>query len=315
MLIFANSPVSCYTTGMKTRTHLSLPVCAEQDGRTVEQILRAVGVSRRLLISLKKQTGSIRLNGEPVFVVVRVRAGDRLDIDLSAIRNPSGIVPTALPLSIVYEDEDVLVVNKPAGMPVHPSQGHYEDTLCNALAFRCRQAGEPFTAHAIGRLDRDTSGLVLLARHELAACILSQAMRERHIHREYRAVCCGCLPDSGTISAPIARAQASTIQRIVSPDGDPAVTHFRRLAYANGYSLAAVCLETGRTHQIRVHMKHIGHPLPGDFLYCLEDTVIARQPLHSYRLTFPHPLRGETLTFTADIPDDMADILRIRPQT
>ncbi|MGN1014907.1 MAG: RluA family pseudouridine synthase [Butyricicoccus sp.] len=295
---------------MNTRTHFTLSVRAEQEGRTVEQLLRAAGFSRRLIISLKKHTGSVRLNGEPVFVVVRTKTGDRLDIDLSAVREPSGIVPTELSLHIVYEDQDILVIDKPAGMPVHPSQGHYADTLCNALAYRCQQAGEPFTAHAIGRLDRDTSGLVLLARHELAACILSDTMRERHIHREYRAVCQGLLPDSGTISAPIARAHDSTIQRIVSPDGAPAVTHFRRLAYANGYSLASVRLETGRTHQIRVHMKHIGHPLPGDFLYCPEDTVIARQALHSYRLTFPHPLTGSILSFTADLPADMAAMFR-----
>ena len=218
-------------------------------------------------------------------------------------------MPTALPLDIVYEDEDLFVLNKPAGMPVHPSQGHYDDTLCNALAFYLQGQGDRFSAHAVGRLDRDTSGLVLFARHELSSCKLSAAMRDRQIHREYRAICTGILPESGTIDAPIARAHGSTIERMISADGDPAVTHFRRLDCANGYSLAAVRLETGRTHQIRVHMKHIGHPLPGDFLYNPDYSVIRRQALHSWQLSFPHPMTGAYLTFTAPIPADMRAIL------
>jgi 23S rRNA pseudouridine1911/1915/1917 synthase len=294
---------------MKTRTSFSLCVPPEQDGCPVQDILRAHGFSRRLLIALKKIAGSVRLDGEPVFLVVPARAGQQLFVNLAPLSVPTDIVPTALPLDIVYEDADLFVLNKPAGMPVHPSQGHYADTLCNALAHHLAQTGDRFAAHAVGRLDRDTSGLVLFARHELSACILSAAMRDRQIHREYRAVCTGLLPESGTICAPIARAHGSTIERVVSDDGEPAVTHYRRLDCANGFSLAAVRLETGRTHQIRVHMKHIGHPLPGDFLYHPDYSRIRRQALHSWRLSFSQPLTGETITCTAPIPPDMRAVL------
>ena len=157
--------------------------------------------------------------------------------------------------------------------------------------------------------NRDTSGLVLFARHELSACILAEQMRNREIHREYRAVCTGVLPESGIIDAPIARAHGSTIERIISEEGEQAVTHFTRLEVNNGFSLAAVRLETGRTHQIRVHMKHIGHPLPGDFLYNPDYHVIHRQALHSYRLAFTHPITKEPMQFTASIPPDMLAIL------
>lgn len=295
---------------MKTRTDVTLLIPPEQAGLRVEQVLRAAGFSRHLLIQLKKTSGSIRLDNEPVFVVVPVRTGQQLTVNLRSILQESEhIVPVCLPTMVVYEDPDCMVLNKPAGMPVHPSQGHYADTLCNALAFQAQKNGEPFCAHAIGRLDRDTSGLVLFARHPLAAAVLSASMRDRRIHREYRAVCTGLLPKSGTISAPIARAHGSTIERIVSKDGDPAVTHFRRLEYAGGYSLAAVRLETGRTHQIRVHMKHIGHPLPGDFLYNPSDCILPRQALHSYRLTFPQPLTGRQISLTAPLPNDMRQVL------
>lgn len=291
---------------MKTRTNVTFLIPPEQAGLRVEQVLRAAGFSRHLLIQLKKIPGSVRLDNEPVLVVVPVQTGQVLTVSLRAITAASEtIVPTDFPLTIAYEDADCIVVNKPAGVPVHPSQGHYDDTLCNALAFQAQKNGEPFSAHAIGRLDRDTSGLVLFARHPLAAAALSTAMRERRIHREYRALCTGLLPESGTISAPIARAHGSTIERIVSDSGEPAITHFHRLSFANGYSLAAVQLETGRTHQIRVHMKHIGYPLPGDFLYNPADRSLSRQALHSYRLTFPQPLTGRQISLTASLPDDM----------
>lgn len=295
---------------MKTRTSFTVLIPPERGGVPVQDILREHGFSRRLLIGLKKIPDSVRLDGEPVYLVVRARAGQTLHVELPNLSPAENIVPSNLPLDIVYEDEDLFVLNKPAGMPVHPSQGHYSDTLCNALAFYLEQQGDRFSAHAVGRLDRDTSGLVLFARHELSSCILSAAMRGRRIHREYRAVCTGILPAEGTIDAPIARAHGSTMERIVSEDGDPAVTHFRRLDCANGYSLAAVRLETGRTHQIRVHMKHIGHPLPGDFLYNPDYFVIGRQALHSWQLSFPHPITGAPLTFTAPIPEDLRAILR-----
>lgn len=291
------------------RTRIDYTITPRDDGRTVERFLRSQGFSRHLLIQTKYTENGLLLDGKPARTNVKLQNGQLLSAAIIDGEQNEHMQPVELPLSIVYEDGDIVVVNKPAGMPVHPSQGHYDDTASNALAWYFAQQNEPFVARSVGRLDRDTSGLVLFARHELSACILAEQMRNRNIHREYRAVCTGVLPESGIIDAPIARAHGSTIERIISDEGDRAITHFTRLEVKNGFSLAAVKLETGRTHQIRVHMKHIGHPLPGDFLYNPDYQVIQRQALHSYRLAFTHPITKKAMEFTAPIPQDMMNIL------
>lgn len=293
------------------RTEITYSISERDAGRTVERFLRSQGFSRHLLIQTKYRPNGLLLDGMPVRTNVKLCAGQHLTAALACGEENEHIRPVQLPLSIVYEDGDIIVLDKPAGMPVHPSQGHYDDTAANALAFYYAQQGEPFVARPIGRLDRDTSGLVLFARHELSACILAVDMRDRHIHREYRAICTGVLPESGVIDAPIARANGSTIERIVDTErGERAVTHYERLAVHGSVSLAAVKLETGRTHQIRVHMKHIGHPLPGDFLYHPDYSQIARQALHSYRLAFSHPITRQAMAFTAPMPADMLALLQ-----
>lgn len=232
--------------------------------------------------------------------------GDTLTLHLIEEESSENIVPTPLPLSIVYEDEDLLVINKTAGMPIHPSQGNYDNTLANACAYYFQEKGEPFTYRCINRLDRDTTGLLILARHAYSASLLSSMVARREIHREYRAIVTGLLPEESIVDAPIARADGSTIEREVNFEtGETARTHYKCLAYKNGYSLASLKLETGRTHQIRVHMKYIGHPLPGDFLYNPDYSIIDRQALHSYRLTFTHPITGVLMDFTAPLPEDM----------
>lgn len=292
------------------RTRIQYEISAQEEGRTVERFLRAQGFSRHLLIQTKYTENGLLLDGAPVHTNVKLKAGQCLSAAIVNGAQNERMQPIRLPLSIVYEDEDMIVIDKPAGMPVHPSQGHYDDTASNALAYYFAQQGEPFVARSVGRLDRDTSGLVLFARHELSACILAEQMRRREIHREYRAICTGTLPECGIIDAPIARAHGSTIERIIDSErGDRAVTHYTRLTVKNGFSLAAVRLETGRTHQIRVHMKHIGHPLPGDFLYNPDCSVIQRQALHAYRLAFHHPITRQQMEFTAPIPQDMIQIL------
>lgn len=291
------------------RTKIQYTISAQEEGRTVERFLRAQGFSRHLLIQTKYTENGLLLDGMPVHTNVKLRAGQCLSAAIVNGKQNESMQPVKLPLSIVYEDEDIVVIDKPAGMPVHPSQGHYDDTASNALAYYFAQQNEPFVARSVGRLDRDTSGLVLFARHELSACILAAQMRRREIHREYRAICTGILPECGVIDAPIARAHSSTIERIVDMErGDPAITQYTRLTVKNGFSLASVRLETGRTHQIRVHMKHIGHPLPGDFLYNPEYSMIHRQALHSYCLAFRHPITGQQMEFIAPIPQDMLHI-------
>ena len=203
------------------------------------------------------------------------------------------------------------MIDKPAGMPVHPSQGHYENTLANAIAWYYRNEETPFVFRAVNRLDRDTSGLILLAKNPYSSCILSEAVKDHAIHREYAAVVSGKTDSSGTIDLPIARKDGSTIERVCDPKrGEAAVTHYQTIAYNKDADLSFIrlLLETGRTHQIRVHMKAIGHPLPGDFLYCPDYRLIDRQPLHSTYLSFSHPATGEKLEFSAPLPQDMQNL-------
>ena len=209
-------------------------------------------------------------------------------------------------LKILYEDEDILVINKPADMPVHPSAGNYENTLANGIAWYFAEKGEDFVYRCINRLDRDTTGALILAKNPLSAAILSVQMRNRQICRTYLALVDGVLPESGNVDAPIARMDGSVITREVNfQNGESAVTHYECLAVGKDYSLAELHLETGRTHQIRVHMNYIGHPLPGDFLYNPDYSHISRQALHSHHLRFRHPITGEEMHFTAPVPEDM----------
>ena len=217
------------------------------------------------------------------------------------------INPENIPLDIVYEDEDILVVNKPADMPIHPSINNYENTLANAVAYYYKKQGETFIFRCINRLDRDTTGLLIIAKHALSASILSKQMKAREIRRTYLAVCKGQLPtEVGIINAPIARKADSAIERCVDfSNGESAVTHYRVRYYQDGYSLVELHLETGRTHQIRIHMQYLGNPLPGDYLYCPDYSKISRTALHSYRLAFCHPITGNPMDFYAPLPTDM----------
>lgn len=272
----------------------------------IHELLKAHGYSSTVIRHLKETENGIQRNGVWSRVYEPLCSGDTVTILLTEEASSENIVPTPLPLDIVYEDEDLLIINKPAGMPIHPSQGNYDNTLANACAYYFQQKGEPFTYRCINRLDRDTTGLLIIARHAYSASLLSSMVAKREIHREYLALATGLVPDSGVIEAPIARVDGSTIEREVNFEtGEFARTHYRRLEYKNGYSLVSLKLDTGRTHQIRVHMKYIGHPLPGDFLYNPDYSVIRRQALHSYRLTFTHPITGKELQFTAPLPDDM----------
>lgn len=274
--------------------------------QTILGFLRAQGFSSTVIRHLKETENGIQKNGIWARVHDTLQINDTITLILVEEESSENIVPTPLPLDIVYEDDDLLVINKAAGMPIHPSQGNYDNTLANACAYYFQQKGEPFTYRCINRLDRDTTGLLILARHCYSASLLSNMVAHREIHREYLALAEGLVPESGVIEAPIARVHGSTIEREVNfESGEFARTHYHRIAYKNGYSLVSLKLDTGRTHQIRVHMKHIGHPLPGDFLYNPDYKVIDRQALHSHRLSFRHPITGELLSFTSKLPADM----------
>jgi len=285
-------------------------ISSTHEGEKLLSFLKNKHYSSQIITHLKRTKNGILLNGKWGRVRDVLHTGDELTIQLIEENSSVNIVSTSLPLSIVYEDEDILVVNKPADMPIHPSQGNYDNTLANAVAYYYQQKGESFTYRCINRLDKDTTGLLIIAKHMYSASLLSEMVARREIHREYLAVATGEVPESGTIIAPIGRVDGSTIERHVDDEhGDYACTHYRRITYGNGYSLVSLKLETGRTHQIRVHMKHIGHPLPGDFLYNPDYSVIKRQALHSHKLSFKHPISGEMLEFVVDLPEDMKSII------
>lgn len=285
---------------------LTYTITSQEAGMQVLEFLRSKGFSRHILTSMKPDKEALLVNGVRAGGRSILKEGDFFRVRVMETATTEGIVPASLPLNILYEDEDILVLNKPADMPVHPSIGNYTNTLANAAAFYFQKRGEFCPFRCINRLDRDTSGALVLAKNALSAAILSAQMRNREIRRTYLAVVRGVTPPSGTISAPIGRVSDSVIQRQVDPEhGETAVTHYERLAVRNDHSLLEIHLETGRTHQIRVHMGYIGHPLPADYLYCPVYDHFKRQPLHSYQLNFRHPLTGKDLCFTAPVPHDI----------
>ena len=288
---------------------LEYAVPPEFAGRTVLSFLRANGYSARVITGLKQNPHGIMLRNKKVTVQKTLKAGDTLVI---YIRDKAGenVVPRDIPLDIPFEDRDVAVVNKPAGMATHPSQDNYDTSLANALAFHFQSRGEDVTVRSVNRLDKNTSGLVLIAKNQLAAAKLSAELKNGGVHKEYLALVEGVPDDCGTVDAPIARAPGSTIERMVSESGERAVTHYK-LLLAGGFSLLRLTLETGRTHQIRVHMSHIGHPVAGDFLYGTEFSGgMLRHALHASRLSFTHPVTGETVDLFAPLPDDMSALCK-----
>lgn len=288
---------------------LSYTITNKNKADTIGAFLRDAGYSRRILIELKQNPEQICLNGTPPWLNTPLQIGDTLTLFLPDEPVSSDILPVNLPIDIVYEDEDLIILNKATGMPVHPSQGHHENTLANALAYRFASRGEHFVFRAVNRLDRDTTGLLLIAKHKISGAFLSAMTAKKEIRREYLALVAGKPEESGTIDLPIARKDGSTIERCIDMDhGEHAVTHYRCLDYRDdlGCSLVRLRLETGRTHQIRVHMKAIGHPLLGDFLYNPDYRFIGRQALHSYTVAFRHPITGEAMEFTAPMPEDFS---------
>ncbi len=276
-------------------------------GKKIQDFLRELGCSHHVLTHLKRDERGIVLNGERTFASRRLEAGDVLELFAAETECSDRILPVYLPLSVVYEDEDLMVINKAADTPIHPSVHNHENTLANGVVYYFRHETSPFVYRCVNRLDRDTSGLLIIAKNMLSGAILHQMSARREIHREYLAIAEGLTPASGTVDEPIGRMEGSALRRRVDPEqGDEAVTHFQRLDYRPDLSLLRVRLETGRTHQIRVHMKHIGHPLAGDFLYNPGSAVpMPRQALHSHSLSFPHPITKKPLSFTCEMPEDM----------
>lgn len=276
-------------------------------GKSIKDFLRQKGYSRQNIVELKKMPESILINGRWEYVNYCLQEGEHLVIHIKEEEGSEKIVPMPLPFSVLYEDEDILVVNKPANMPVHPSLHNYENTLANAVTYYFAKKGQHLCFRCINRLDRDTTGLCILAKHMLSCSILQQEMMQRRICREYLAIADGVIEEeTGTVDAPIGRKEGSVMEREIDyAKGERAVTHYRVLERKERATLLLLWLETGRTHQIRVHMASLGHPLIGDFLYHPTDQRMSRQALHAWRISFTHPLTGEEMKWEAPVPEDM----------
>lgn len=280
---------------------IEFKITEKDNQKTIRDFLREFGVSSSLLKKLKHTENGITLNGKFAKSIELLSTGDILKI---SIEN-SGEMPKRLENSnvqVCYNDEDIIVLNKPPYMPVHESRNHRGDTLANVAA--CYM--EKDTAfRAVYRLDRDTSGLVLIAKNELSACKLAGKVK-----KSYYAVCQGILTGEGTIDLPIRRIEESIIVRGVFDDGERAVTHWKAVKSFNDKTLLCINLETGKTHQIRVHFSHLGYPLLGDSLYGGDCTEINRQALHCKTISFIHPVTGQNITVDSDFPDDIKAVLK-----
>ncbi len=270
--------------------------------KRIEHILKKkVGLSETLIRRLKRTDDGIMLNGKPAKVIEKVSFGDVVKISVTE-KSPPNIVPAKVPLDIIYEDEDILAVNKPRSMPTHPSKGHMEDTLANGVIY---YLGKDSKFHVITRLDLDTSGVVLIAKNPVSAAYLTDEMKNGRISKEYVAVINGVLnPEDGVISAPIKKKNERGVVRCVSPDGKAAVTKYKTVKIQSEISLVTLFPITGRTHQLRVHMSYMNCPIYGDSLYGAiqkgEKTL-----LHCKRISFIHPVTKENISLCAPLCDDI----------
>lgn len=277
----------------------------ENNKITINQILQnELKISSRLLFKLIKNN-KISLNENICDTRAIPDIGDIISIDFNYEEDNSNIIPTKMELNIIYEDDWLLVVNKPAGIAIHPSILHYSDSLCNGIRFYFDTIGLKKKIRPVNRLDLNTSGLVVFAKCEyIQECLISQ-MKNNEFKKEYLAICKGYFEKKlGTINLPIARKENSIIERCISENGQPSITHYEVLKESNNYSLIKCILETGRTHQIRVHMSAIGHPLIGDSLYGYISDFIDRQALHCYKLHFVHPVNKNLMDLYSELPHD-----------
>ena len=295
---------------------MQLLITKEYNGMLLRQLLRTeLKLSSKMIKHLKFCENGILVNGARVTVRHRLAAGECLELALEDTES-APIEPVDLPIEILYEDAELVVPAKPANMPTHPSHDHYRDTVANALAFRYAQERIPFVFRPINRLDRNTSGLLLIARNRPAAGRLTCAMQSGAIRKIYLAVLDGELEnDKGVIDACLHRTAESIILREIcspdTPDADPSRTEYLVLARGKGHTLVLAHPITGRTHQLRVHFAYIGHPITGDDLYGTPSPHIARHALHAYTLAFPHPSDGHCVELTAPLPPDLLHLLQI----
>lgn len=278
---------------------INFEITEKDDKKPIRTFLREFGVSASLLTKLKHTENGITKNGVFAKTIEELSTGDTLTIK---IENSGSIArPMCIDIEIPYEDEDIIVLNKPPLMPVHESRNHIGDTLSNFVAYHC---GEDMAFRAVYRLDRDTSGLVLVAKNELSAAKLAGKIK-----KDYYAVVDGTIENDGIVDAPITRCGDSIIKRKVDENGETAITEYFPIKSNGNATLVKFNLKTGRTHQIRVHMEHIGHSLLGDKLYGGDCSMISRQALHCKDIYFTHPITKKPMHITCDFPNDMKNLV------
>ncbi len=289
---------------------LKWAILETEDGMLLRDFLKEKKISKRALTDIKFGGGRILVNDEHATVRCKLKTGDAVVVIFPAEKPSEGMLPQKIDLEIVYEDDWCLVINKPPFIPVIPSREHPEGTLANGLLEYYLEKGIAATIHIVNRLDKDTSGLMLVAKHRFAHSLFSALQKQSGIHRTYYALVEGAVNEpQGVINAPIGRKDDSIIERTVREDGQMAVTHFHVVKSFKDNTLVSLKLETGRTHQIRVHMAFIGHPLCGDSLYGGSHKLISRQALHSSELSFVHPFLEKEMHFAIALPPDMKSIV------
>lgn len=292
---------------------LSYTITQNEQYANLREVLKIqFQLSDRLLLKLKR-AGKILVNSVVSPMHTLVKPNDHIEIVIDFQEDNSNIPATKMDLSILYEDDAYLVVDKPAGMPVHPSMDHYEDSFSSGIKYYFDSIGLHKKIRPVNRIDKDTSGIVIFAKNEYIQECLVRQMKLHTFEKEYIAICDGILKEKyGTICAPIARKENSIIERCIHADGDKAVTHYEVLheiiTDTFSYSILKCKLETGRTHQIRVHLQHIGHPLLGDTLYGTTSPLIKRQALHAYKVHFIHPITKLQVNYVAPLPNDIQEL-------
>lgn len=288
-------------------------VTTEDEGLEVREIMRNYfDFSSRLRNRIKREK-LVTLNGIQTPGWIRTKAGDVVKVVLPDEK--SNFEPEDIPVYPVFEDNDILIINKQPGLIVHPTKGYPSGTVANALMHYMQQTDQSFKIRFVNRLDMDTSGLLVIAKNAYCQNDYTNQMKANTVEKRYISIVCGILEsDSGTIDLPIGRPDPDNVARGVMEGGAPSVTHYKVIErfYDQNYTLVELLLETGRTHQIRVHMSHIGHPVLGDWLYGgVNEELISRQALHAARLTFTHPVTKKRMVLEAPLPEDMQKVLNI----
>lgn len=291
---------------------MELNYIVKKSDTSIKQILKnEFNMSERFILKLKTQK-CIYLNNISVPIHSSINDGDILSIKENFIEDSDGIVPNEnIILNILFEDDYLLILDKPAGLPVHPSILHYEDSLSNGVKAYFKKIGLQKKIRPVNRLDKDTSGIVIFAKNEYIQECLVQQMGNNSFKKKYIAILEGILEkETGTINAPIARKDDSIIERCISENGDVAISHYKVLQRLTNITEVEYTLETGRTHQLRVHSAFIGHPIVGDSLYGRESKLISRQALHSYYVSFIHPITKKEMVIRSELPSDICGLLQ-----